>query len=436
MKAKWLCLLPACALCFAAAYAAAPQNPQGSAHTADTGAAAAEARPTGSAGQQSWFTDVPADSWYAPQLRELVSRGAVEVTGAFSPYEPVTVREYIELLVRCTAPEEVLARYSGSADQCLLAGKETGMLAGFDCSQARLAKPLARCEAAWLLASAARCGGETLAVPEGIERALRDYRALSATYRDAVGQAFGAGLLTGYSDRTFRDTAAVRRCDAAVSVVRLLDRSQRAEVLIPDYDYGAPVPAGAAADDSFFADAVFIGDSLCDGFGEFSGLKQGTFMGVTSLNVFKVWDGGREQVFREKQFGKIYIMLGINEIGYGTEKVAQAYQKMVEKFQALQPQADIYVQSLLPVCESKLSAADKRNHVTNGHVRELNTALQRVSEECGAYFVNVHEAFADANGGLPPEKCWDGVHLNVTGYQEWLAYLRTHAVMPASESGS
>ena len=125
-------------------------------------------------------------------------------------------------------------------------------------------------------------------------------------------------------------------------------------------------------------------------------------MGVVSLNVFRVWDGGREQVFRDQKFGKIYIMLGINEIGYGTSRVAEAYKAMVQKFQQLQPQANIYVQSLLPVCESKTSSADRRNHVTNAYIRELNAALQTVCADCQVYFVNLYEAFADASGGCRP----------------------------------
>lgn len=413
MKKRGVCLLLACLLACPVAYAA--ELP---------------------AGAKSTFTDVPADAWYAPQLELLVSRGVISGLegGTFAPDAEMTIKEYIRLLVSCTMTEEQIAAYDTGGDwseKYLRAGNATGALTGFDCSPQRVSKPLTRNEAAWLLTAFAKQGGETLAVPDGIERAFRDYRSLSDTYREAVGMACGAGLLVG-SGRTFQGNQTVRRCEAVVSAVRLLDKSQRAVLEIPQYDYGMPVPECAPVDDSFFADAVFIGDSLCDGFGSFSGLKQGKFMGVTSLNVFTVWNGGREQVFHSQQFGKIYIMLGINEIGYGTQKVAAQYREMVQKFQSLQPQAEIYVQSVLPVCEAKTSAAERRSRVNNAAVRELNAALQQVCAECGVYFVNLHEAFADASGGLPAGKSWDGVHLNVQGYQEWLAYLRTHAVVQSS----
>ncbi len=412
MMKKWICLLLACLIGTQTALAVnagtAPNPPV-------------------------TFTDVPADAWYIRQLETLVARGAISgyADGSFAPDATMTVAEYIRLLVSCTVPEQELAAYETGGswpEKYLQAGNAIGALKGFDCSQQRIAKPVTRAEAAWLLSAFARYGGESLTVPDGIGRAVRDYKTVSETYREAVGMACGAGLLTADSAGNFQPSVPLRRCEAAVSAVRLLYKEQRPLLVLPDYDYAAPAPASAPVEDSFFSDAVFIGDSLCDGFGAFSGLTQGTFMGVTSLNVYTVWNGGREQVFQTQKFGKIYIMLGINEIGYGTEKVAAKYKEMVQKFQSLQPQADIYVQSLLPVCESKTSASDRRNHVSNYYVRELNTALQTVCEECQVYFVNLHEAFADASGGLPAGKCWDAVHLNVPGYKEWLAYLRTHTV--------
>ena len=425
MKKKWACLLAAALLAVPAASAARsaadPEPLEASAPpAAQTGAIAA-----------AGFSDVPADAWYLPQLNLLLSRGAISGQGAFRPDELMSTEEYIKILVSCTVPADRLAAYGSGGDwseKFMRAGSATGALKGFDCSAERIAKPVTRCEAAWLLAAFARQGGETLTVPKGIERALRDYRRISDTYREAVGQAVGAGLLTACGDGNFQDITPLKRCEAVVSIARLIDRGQRVPVAIPEYDYNAPVPQSAPVDDSFFSDAVFIGDSLCQGFGAYSGLKQGKMMGVVSLNVFRVWDGGREQVFRDQKFGKIYIMLGINEIGYGTSRVAEAYKAMVQKFQQLQPQANIYVQSLLPVCESKTSSADRLNHVTNAYIRELNAALQTVCADCQVYFVNLYEAFADASGGLPSGKCWDAVHLNVQGYQDWLAYLRTHTV--------
>ena len=429
MKKQWICLLlagalaiPATAMNLRGSAAVLPENVPPKSETAIQTAAAL---PT--------FTDVPSDAWYLPQLNLLLSRGVVsgQPGGRFEPEGSMTIGEYVKILVSCTVPENQIAAYENGGnwlDKYVQAGRATGALQGFDCSAERLNRPLTRCEAAWLLSSFAKQSGESLTVPENVERALRDYRRISDTYRQSVGEAFGAGLLTACDDGLFHDVNPLKRCEAIVTAARLIDKSQRPAVVIPDYDFGAPVPESAPVDDSFFSDAVFIGDSLCEGFGAYSGLTQGKFMGVVSLNVFHVWDGGREQVFRGQQFGKIYIMLGINEIGYGTERVASAYKEMVQKFQTLQPNADIYIQSLLPVCDAKTSASDRRNHVTNPYVRELNAALQTVAQECGVYFVNLHEAFADSSGGLPASACWDNVHLNVQGYQTWLAYLRTHTV--------
>lgn len=356
------------------------------------------------------FPDVPPDAWYAEELHTLAADSRINgyPDGSFRPEAAITVGEYIQLL-------------AGDHNN-----QNSGLLDGFDCSPERLQRAISRKEAAWLLASAARCQGETLAVPEGIHRALKDYRVIGETYQEAVGMAYGAGLVTGWQDGYYHPEESLRRCEAVVTVARLLDPFRRAEAVIPAYDYASPVPESAAVADSFFADAAFVGNSQMDGFGLYSGLQEGTFLGATSVTVYDVWDAGREELFRSRQFGKIYILLGINEIGYGVETVAEAYDEMLQKFQQLQPKADLYVLSLLPVCEEKRTALEISYDISNASVRALNGQLQQVCNNRKVYFVNLYEVFADENGGLPAELCWNAVHLNVAPHKKWLAYLKTH----------
>lgn len=381
---------------------------------------------------ESGFADVPEDAWYAAELAELVEAGGISgyADGTFVPDGEVTVEEYIKILVGCTFEQEAIDEFEGEtwSEKYILTAQSAGLLNGFDVGAEHLQCALTRNEAAWLLVDFARYGGEEPAVPEGIEKALRDYASLPESCREAVGKACGAGLMTGYEDRTFRGEGSLTRCEAAVTVVRLLDAERRVELTIPDYDYSSPVPESAAVDDSFFADAMFIGNSLCAGFGLYSGLTQGTFAGVTSMTVYSIWQSSYAASLQTQSYGKIYIMLGINEIGNGAAAVAERYGAVVEKLRQMQPDADIYVQALLPVCEEKLTSAQKSYHITNYYVSELNAALQEMCAEQEVYFVNLHEAFADETGALPSSLTWDGVHLNAAPYQDWLAYLKTHTV--------
>ena len=75
--------------------------------------------------------------------------------------------------------------------------------------------------------------------------------------------------------------------------------------------------------DDYFSDALFIGDSRTDGIRMFSGLNNTTYFcsaGLDfkdafkkTLSIDKTTKSTLENLLATKKFGKIYIMLGINE---------------------------------------------------------------------------------------------------------------------------
>lgn len=80
----------------------------------------------------------------------------------------------------------------------------------------------------------------------------------------------------------------------------------------------------AAVDGKWFEDAVFIGDSRTEGLRNYDGLGNATYYAVKGLMVNTVYtktatlDGKNQtvmQALRGRKFGKVYIMLGINELG-------------------------------------------------------------------------------------------------------------------------
>ena len=78
--------------------------------------------------------------------------------------------------------------------------------------------------------------------------------------------------------------------------------------------------------DDYFSDALFIGDSRTDGIRMFSGLNNTTYFcsaGLDfkdafkkTLSIDKTTKSTLENLLATKKFGKIYIMLGINELGF------------------------------------------------------------------------------------------------------------------------
>lgn len=201
-----------------------------------------------------------------------------------------------------------------------------------------------------------------------------------------------------------------------------------------------PVPESAPVEDTYFDDAVFLGDSRTDGLRLYGGLNHGTFLCVTGATVESVFTKSVETAVGEMplldalaalECSKIYLMLGINELGWnGTETFRQQSAKLIQRIRTDHPEAEIIIQSILPVSAEK--DAEGR-YVNNQRIDAYNQVWQELACELDVSYLNVAEAVADENGQLPSDLCYDGVHLNKAGCRMWLDYLRAHAVGEAAE---
>ena len=205
--------------------------------------------------------------------------------------------------------------------------------------------------------------------------------------------------------------------------------------MIQEDVWAGPVPESAQVEDTYFDDVVFLGDSRTDGLRLYSGLQHGTFLCSTGATVESVFSKAVETPAGELPLldalaaldcGKIYIMLGINELGWnGTETFRTQSTELIQRLQKDHPDAEIVIQSILPVSAKK--DAEGR-YVNNGRIKEYNQVWLELAEEFDVAYLNVAEGVAGEDGLLPSELCYDGVHLNKAGCRMWLDYLRTHAV--------
>ena len=188
------------------------------------------------------------------------------------------------------------------------------------------------------------------------------------------------------------------------------------------------------ADDAFFADAAFFGNSLVQGLSLYGGLTQGDFIAEQSAAVYNVSttlnaslsDGTEATLLDalcEKQYGKIYILLGINELAFDPAYYARLYGELLDEIRAREPQAELYVMSLSPITVEK--DADE-SVFTQARVLEYNAALRQVADDRGCCFVDLVDALAGEDGFLPSDHSTDGIHLTRDYYPVWADYLRTH----------
>lgn len=194
-------------------------------------------------------------------------------------------------------------------------------------------------------------------------------------------------------------------------------------------------PPADPVEDTYFDDAVFLGDSRTEGFRLYSGLNTGKYLYATGATVASVFNKSVDtplgkmpllDALQQMDCGKIYVMLGVNELGWnGTDIFRNQSAKLIERLQADHPDATIVIQSILPV-SAKQDA--KGSYVNNQRIDAYNQVLQELAETYGVVYLNVAEAVMDEDGYLRADWNFDGVHLNKAGCQAWLDYLRTHPV--------
>ncbi|MDD3192600.1 MAG: GDSL-type esterase/lipase family protein [Oscillospiraceae bacterium] len=212
-----------------------------------------------------------------------------------------------------------------------------------------------------------------------------------------------------------------------------------------EYDYSQPVPESDRVTSAYFDDALFVGDSITAGIQSYALMKNASVVAFTGINTNTILtrevirnEAGEletmpQAISRYTDVKKIYVMLGANGIAWiGKESFVENYGAFLDTIRQQHPNADIYMQSILPVTASK---EDSDPQFANSKIREYNAALLSMAQEKKYYYLNVAEAFADENGCLPEEASpTDGMHFGPKYYEVWFEYLKNHVANPDSVS--
>lgn len=189
-------------------------------------------------------------------------------------------------------------------------------------------------------------------------------------------------------------------------------------------------------DDSYFSDAVFIGDSRTVGLHDYGGLNDSTFYATVGMNIYNLWtekfcevDGEKvtlEEALKAKQYGKIYFQIGINEMGRGTlDGFMTAYEESVKKFRELQPDAVIFVQAIMKVAKEK---SDKDPIFNNVGIEQRNERIAALADGKNIFYIDMNEVVCDEDGNLKSNLTFDDVHLYGSKYDIWVDYLKEKGI--------
>lgn len=198
-----------------------------------------------------------------------------------------------------------------------------------------------------------------------------------------------------------------------------------------EYDY-------SIENDSYFNDAAFLGDSRTLGISDYAGLDGADFYCDSGMTIFKLLgeDGvtyqktghkvDMKQVLQQKHYGKIYMMLGMNELGYGnTEMYLKQYREVVEQIREWQPDAILYIMANLHVSEAKNNPDTEFNNI---NINDKNAASALLANGKDIFYLDCNPLFTDKDGFLNADLTFDGVHLYAQHYDVWRQFLMEHGV--------
>lgn len=277
----------------------------------------------------------------------------------------------------------------------------------------------------------------------GTVDASQDGQQADAATSDAAATGTGAGgsdVLVGFSSDAGAAQGSGSGSTDTAQTAGTDDAGQTAEtqplpsVSVLDYPYVVKEQA-ESVDDSYFSDAVFIGDSRMEGFRNASGITQGDFMTSVGMsidafnNTTVSTSYGSVTIFQGlsgKQYGKIYMMLGANDLGFFPwEDFLPKVTAILEQFHELQPDAIIYICSCIYVEEALVTTS----YVNNENVIRVNDYLLEACKNLDyCWYINLNEIFDNGYHSLIQGASQDGVHLYADYLKQMLLYLKSHYI--------
>ena len=189
-------------------------------------------------------------------------------------------------------------------------------------------------------------------------------------------------------------------------------------------------------DKSYLNDALFIGDSRTLGLMEYGGVSQASYFADSGMSVFNlekttvpVAGYGKTDIrslLKQKKFGKIYFMMGINEAGYPWKTLEKKYKETVAMIRDMQPDAQIFLCANLMMTEEK-SAQSKA--INNKVICKINAMIEKLASKNEMYYIDVNEIFTDKKGNLCETYSNDGVHVLGKYYRDWMDWICTKGVV-------
>lgn len=220
---------------------------------------------------------------------------------------------------------------------------------------------------------------------------------------------------------------------------------------IDEQKYNEILFSGMVSENAFFANSVFVGDSLTVGFEKYCRTHDSIasdstyFLARVSCSarvaisanaltkhagIMPVYDGRvqyiEDSIAQLPDVSRMFICYGMNDLtGSTPEQFTADMQTLITRITDKNPGLEVYVISI-PCIASDANAGG----LSNSSIQIANILLQNTCMINGWGFVNISEYLMGADGAIRPEYSSDNyVHENSRAYKVWDSVLKDYAFM-------
>ena len=242
-----------------------------------------------------------------------------------------------------------------------------------------------------------------------------------------------AGVMIEDTDGYFHYRDAVPLADGEEIILRFLGSQRDILTALPVSTVAESEPVS----DDWFNDVCFIGHSQIVGMQKYSGLSGPDYYAVVGHTAQSTLDyefyplpngryGTLSDGLHSKSYGKVYIMLGINDSSLDknrVEKFMTPMRAILDLVKETQPDARVYLLSLVPV-----GRYTPMNELYNPDSTVFYSQLVKtLSREYDTEYIDLFRMMCDKAGYfLNSFNSGDGIHIQSDRYPEIVEYLKRH----------
>lgn len=188
----------------------------------------------------------------------------------------------------------------------------------------------------------------------------------------------------------------------------------------------------AIADSQYFNDAVFIGSSRMLGLRQNQRFQSAMFYTMQELSfdfllTKKCIDSYGYSVtildaLKQQNFKKVYLDLGSDEVNWMSPSLfIDKYSQVIDEIQRIHPDAQIYIQSIVPLKTKQKEPPIER-------IECYNVLLKQLCQKNQIVYLDLVSALTGSHKYLDENMIYDEYHYRTQMNQKWIDYITQHVI--------